>query len=77
MLPIEQYPRNGTRRIPGANVLGVLFIRHAARLAKDFIIFARLNKAWWLLPVAALLIVAIALGTATQAVVPYAVYTFF
>jgi len=55
----------------------VLFFRHAARLAADFMLYARINKAWWLLPVAALLVVAIALGTATQAVVPYAVYTFF
>ncbi|MEX0767725.1 MAG: hypothetical protein WD029_04560 [Microthrixaceae bacterium] len=55
----------------------MLFFRHAARLAADFVVYARINKAWWLIPVAALLMVAIALGTATQAVVPYAVYTFF
>ncbi|MEI7885875.1 MAG: DUF5989 family protein [Actinomycetes bacterium] len=55
----------------------MLFLRHAARLAADFMVYARVNKAWWLLPVVVLLIVAVALGTATQAVVPYAVYTFF
>ena len=55
----------------------MLLVRHAVRLAADFLLYARLNKAWWLLPAAALLLVAIALGTATQAVVPYAVYTFF
>jgi hypothetical protein len=60
-----------------AKVPDVLFFRHARRLAADFLLYARLNRAWWLIPLAALLMVAIALGTATQAVVPYAVYTFF
>ena len=68
---------------PGRFELKVLYTqrmlraRHAVRLVGELIMFARLNRAWWLLFVIPLLIVAVlAVGT-THAVVPYTVYTLF
>lgn len=43
----------------------------------DLVAHARLNRAWWILPVAAGLLFAVLAGSATQSVVPYAVYTLF
>jgi len=55
----------------------VLRLRHALRLAADVTSYARLNRAWWIIPVVGILAVLFAVGTATQAAVPYAVYTLF
>ena len=55
----------------------MLRLRHAGRLMRDLGAYAAANRAWWM--VALILVVAIAafLSSATQAAVPYAVYTLF
>lgn len=55
----------------------MLRLRHASRLVADLGVYARMNRAWWIVPTVLLLLLAVALSTASQAAVPYAVYTFF
>lgn len=52
-------------------------LRHSLRIAADVLSYARLNRAWWIVPVLAVLVLVVALGSASQAVVPVAVYTLF
>ena len=55
----------------------MLRLWHLARLIRDFVGFAVTNRAWWLLPlmaVLALMTVFIAIG---QAAAPYTLYTVF
>lgn len=55
----------------------MLRLRHLLRLCRDIGRFAVTNRAWWFIPVMAVLGL-IALGVVTtQAVVPVAVYTLF
>lgn len=65
-------PPDPTSRVPG-----VLRLCHTVRLAADVGSYARLNRAWWIVPIVAVLAAALTLGAATQTVVPYAVYTLF
>lgn len=54
-----------------------LRLRHTLRLSREVLQFAALNRVWWFVPLMVLLgLVALAV-TATQAVVPVAVYTLF
>lgn len=55
----------------------MLRLRHAMRLAVDAGSYARMNRSWWILPALLVLAIVVALSTATQAAVPYAVYTLF
>lgn len=55
----------------------MLRLCHTVRLAADVGSYARLNRAWWIVPIVAVLAAALTLGAATQTVVPYAVYTLF
>jgi hypothetical protein len=54
-----------------------LRVRHSARILGDLFSYARQNRAWWIIPLALILFGIVALGTASQAAVPYAVYTLF
>ena len=47
------------------------------RLLSDVSRYAQANRAWWLLVVVPLLVLALLAATATQVVVPYTVYTLF
>lgn len=51
--------------------------RYLARLLGDLWWMARVNRLWWLLPVVVLIVVVVAVGSATQTVLPYTVYTLF
>jgi hypothetical protein len=51
--------------------------RHLGWLASDLAWTARVNRTWWLLPVVVVALLALAAGGATQAALPYAVYTLF
>lgn len=54
-----------------------LRLKHLFRLSRDIGRFAVQSRAWWFIPMMALLgLIAIAVTT-TQAVVPVAVYTLF
>ncbi len=66
--------RSGSPRDDGP---AALLLRHMLRLAAELVAYGRLNRAWWILPTVALLIAVVLIGTATQAAVPYAVYTLF
>lgn len=55
----------------------VLRLRHSFRLVGEFFAFARVNRAWWLLLVLPVIAVGLVAVSATQAVVPYTVYTLF
>ena len=51
--------------------------RHGFSLGREFIAYAVVNRAWWVLPVVVILAVA-ALGVvAGQVVAPYTLYTVF
>lgn len=55
----------------------MILARHAVRLVGDVAAFAGINRAWWLLLVLPIVVLAVAsIGSATV-VVPYTVYTFF
>jgi capsular polysaccharide biosynthesis protein len=43
----------------------------------ELVMFARLNRAWWLLLIIPLLVVAVSAVSATHVIVPYTVYTLF
>ncbi len=60
---------------PGITGRVVRRARHAGRLASDVWWMARVNRMWWLLPLLALAVAAVAAGAATHTVVPYTVYT--
>jgi len=53
------------------------FFRHAGRLSRDVVGYSVHNRAWWLLPVMAVLIVVIGLIVVGQAAAPYTLYTLF
>lgn len=55
----------------------MLRVRHLLRLIRDVVGFALLNRAWWFLPMMAVLFLITLAVTTTQAVVPVAVYTLF
>lgn len=55
----------------------MLRARHAALLVAEFASYARQNRAWWLLLIIPLLVIAVSAVGATHAVVPYTVYTLF
>lgn len=55
----------------------MLRVRHILRLTRDIGRFALLNRAWWFVPMMAVLFLIALAVTTTQAVVPVAVYTLF
>ena len=54
-----------------------LRFRHSARLVRDLIGFAVLNRAWWLIPVMVVLAVITIFIVVGQAAAPYTLYTVF
>lgn len=55
----------------------MLRLRYAARLVFEFGSYARVNRAWWILAVIPIVVVAWLLVGSAHVVVPYTVYTFF
>lgn len=55
----------------------LLRLKHLVRLSRDVGRFALLNRAWWFIPIMAVLALVALAATTTQAVVPVAVYTLF
>ncbi len=55
----------------------MLRLRHLVRISIDVGSYARLNRAWWLLPFVVVAAVLVAVAGVAQTAVPYAVYTFF
>ena len=51
-------------------------IRYFGRLVKEFLGFAWQNKAWWIVPVAAILLLLAVLLFATQGALPF-IYAIF
>ncbi len=51
-------------------------LTHAGRMFKDLVGFARENKAWWMVPLVLVLLVAGVLVFASQAAAPF-IYTLF
>ena len=54
-----------------------LRLKHLLRLAADVTRFAVVNRVWWFVPAMAVLALLALAVTATQTVVPVAVYTLF
>ncbi len=54
-----------------------LRFRHFARLVRDLIGFAVLNRVWWLIPVMVVLAVITIFIVVGQAAAPYTLYTVF
>ncbi len=52
-------------------------LRHLGHLLGDLAWTARVNRMWWLVPVAIIALLGVLAAGATQTVVPYAVYTLF
>ena len=46
-------------------------LRYFIRLLREFLDFARHNKAWWIVPLAILFLALAALLVATQGILPY------
>ena len=53
------------------------FLRHAFLMARDVVGYSVHNRAWWLIPTMALLVVVIGLIVVGQAAAPYTLYTLF
>ena len=51
-------------------------LRHAARLARDVIGYSVHNRAWWLVPMMAVLMLVIVFVVVGQAAAPYASHLF-
>lgn len=55
----------------------MLRLRHTARLGRELVAYAVVNRVWWIVPLMAVLgLVALAV-TVTQAAAPYTLYTLF
>ncbi len=55
----------------------MLRLRHAGRLAGEFVAYAVVNRVWWIVPLVAVLAVIGLAVTVTQAAAPYTLYTLF
>ena len=55
----------------------MLRARHGVKLLREIWHYSATNRAWWLLPAVAALLAVAAIATASQAVVPYTIYTLF
>lgn len=55
----------------------MLRLRHLGRLVRDIVGFAVVNRAWWILPLMALLAVVTVFIVVGQAAAPYTLYTVF
>jgi hypothetical protein len=53
-----------------------LFLRHLAHLIRDIFAFARTNKAWWIVPIALLLLLVAAIVVSVSTISPF-IYTLF
>ena len=51
-------------------------IRHTKRLLREFVDFARENKAWWIIPIVVFLLLAALAAVATSGSTPL-IYTLF
>lgn len=56
---------------------GLLRARHFSYLLFDLAWLTKVNRTWWLLPIALLALAGMAIATTTQAFIPYTVYTLF
>lgn len=52
-------------------------LRYAARLAGEVVLYAKVNRAWWILPLMGLLVVIMAVVVVGQAAAPWTMYTLF
>lgn len=52
------------------------WLRYVARLLREFCLFARVNKAWWIVPVIIALLLAAVVVTMGTTVAPF-IYTLF
>ncbi|MDG2026837.1 MAG: DUF5989 family protein [Acidimicrobiales bacterium] len=55
----------------------MLRARHFVRLVRDFAGFAVINRAWWILPLMAVLALITIFIVISQAAAPYTLYTVF
>ncbi len=55
----------------------MLRLRHLFRLCGDFVAYAVVNRAWWVLPLMATLAVVTVFIVVGQAAAPYTLYTLF
>ena len=55
----------------------MLRLRHAARLARELLGFAIVNRVVWFLPIVALAAAAVLIVSAGSAAAPYTLYTLF
>lgn len=58
-------------------VKAVMRLRYAARLAGEVVLYAKVNRAWWILPLMGLLVVIMAVVVVGQAAAPWTMYTLF
>jgi len=58
-------------------VKAVMRLRYAARLASEVVLYAKVNRAWWILPLMGLLVVIMAVVVVGQAAAPWTMYTLF
>jgi len=55
----------------------MIFVRHFGRFVRDVVGYSVHNRAWWLLPTMAVLVLVIGLIAVGQAAAPYTLYTLF
>jgi hypothetical protein len=55
----------------------VMRLRYTVRLAGEVVLFAKLNRAWWLIPIVLALLTAILITVVGQAAAPWTMYTLF
>jgi hypothetical protein len=55
----------------------MVFLRHFLRMSRDVVGYSVHNRAWWLVPTMALLVLVIGLVAVGQAAAPYTLYTLF
>ena len=66
-----------TNRASDCYFLAVSRGRYVLRLSGEFVVYARVNRTWWVLPLLILLAVALLLITAGHAAAPYVLYPVF
>ncbi len=52
-------------------------LRHSARLAGEVFLYAKVNRAWWIIPLLGLLVLAMVVVVVGQAAAPWTMYTLF
>ncbi len=52
-------------------------VKHAAKLFRELAAYAIINRAWWLIPIVAVLFVATLVVVVVEVVAPFTLYTLF